>query len=187
MPDSPARREALRKMLVELKPHLEKADELTRKVTQGSLSANAIADRQPLSSQTTKHAQDIIRALLFGNPTILDLEEAERVTSILGADCRRELERRLAEAAAKSADEKAFSIIVRLGEKHPKDSQIQTHIGRALLKKEELDFARLQMLACSVPFLQDKDVADFFLSVLSAKLASHGFWRADPTVMVKVD
>ncbi len=157
MPDSPARRETLRKILLELKPHLGIAAESAQESSQLWASRNAIVAQGTHIHQATKQAQDIASALLSGNPKIEDLEEVERISSVLRADCRRELDRKLAKAAAKSVDEKAFTILVKLGEHHPKDSQIQTHLGRALLKKEKLEFALLQKLACSVPFLPNED------------------------------
>jgi len=67
------------------------------------------------------------------------------------------LDRKVAEAAARASDGKAFSLLLRIGERHRRIRKIQAQVGKALLKKQELGFDLIQKLGCSVPFFLPKD------------------------------
>lgn len=157
MPESPARRQALRALFSEIQQLLPPPAASAEETAASSPEASTVPDRAPHLVQTHRLALDIARALLSGKPSVEELEEVDRFCATIGSGSRRELDRKVAEAAARASDGKAFSLLLRIGERHTADSQIQAQVGKALLKKQELGFDLIQKLGCSVPFFSAED------------------------------
>lgn len=158
MPESQARRQALRGLLAEFQQQLPPPVASAKQTARSSPKTLAVPNQAPYVMRTNRLALAVAWALLSGNPSVEELEEVERFCATLGSGSR-ELDRKVAETAAGAPDEKTFALLLRIGERHPTDSQIQTLVGKTLLRRPELEFALLQRLACSVPFFSDEERA----------------------------